>query len=144
MSTDYEAWEPEPAPRAPVRSRGPRGPALRNWRRAALNNDAYRDVQYTNVNTQVVVMSVRWEIPFERHLYSTQLVTVAAGTIAVTLGEQAPVLVEEGETIVIPAGVRHRITNRPARRGESAKLWTVYSPPVHEPDAYERSEREEE
>lgn len=116
-----------------------RGPVLRNWRRAALSNSAYRDVQYTNVNTQVVVMSVRREIPRERHLYSTQMITVASGAIAVTVGDHPPALVEEGESVMIPAGAMHRVTNKTGR-GEPAKLYTVYSPPVHEPDVYQRDE----
>jgi mannose-6-phosphate isomerase-like protein (cupin superfamily) len=105
-------------------------------RAQALRNNAYRDVRYTTAQMQIVFMRVpvNGEIPMETHTYSTQFITVVSGIADVRVDDENSVL-QRDDSVIIPAGSRHRIQNA----GTSPlKLWTIYAPPTHEPHEYER------
>jgi mannose-6-phosphate isomerase-like protein (cupin superfamily) len=97
----------------------------------ALENTAFRRVLYTDPRVQLVVMSVApgEDIGEEVHTVD-QFIRIEAGTgTSVLDGEER--LLSDGSAIVIPAGVRHNISNTSST--EPLKLYTLYAPPNHRP-----------
>ena len=96
----------------------------------ALDNDYYRRVIYTTVESQLVVMSLKpkEEIGKEKHSTSTQIITVVEGVGVAKVKNESWAL-SPGITIVIPSGIEHNIIN--ASPDALLKLYTIYSPPVH-------------
>ena len=65
----------------------------------------------------------------EAHERSDQVLLVLDGKLAGEVGDERSVL-EKGDVIIIPAGVKHRFTNPGKAR---ATTFNVYSPPVYPP-----------
>lgn len=65
------------------------------------------------------------------HKNSDQVLLVLAGELAGEVGEEKATL-RKGDTLLIPAGVKHRFTNRAA---EPAVTFNVYSPAEYAPGA---------
>lgn len=111
-------------------------------------NDYYRQVLVTGDFLQVTLMNipVGEDIPSEVHQGADQLLVIVAGE---ALGEidQKTYTLKPGDSLFIPCGLAHRITNS----GDvPLKLYSVYSSPQHAPGAIHatkedalRSEREE-
>jgi mannose-6-phosphate isomerase-like protein (cupin superfamily) len=95
-----------------------------------LENENFREVLFTAPHVQLVVMTLQVgeEIGTEVHDDGDQFIRVEAGQgEAILDGERHPL--EDGSSVVIPAGVEHNIVNTSA--SEPLRLYTLYSPPEH-------------
>lgn len=105
-----------------------------------FKEDKYRDVVYTDKNTQIAYQTLEKklgeEVPFETHTTSTQIISVKEGILEVSDGKQKSVIYP-GKIVIVPQGTRHRL--RPILCDE-VKICTFYSPPVH--GEYEQQERQ--
>ena len=114
-----------------------------NIERATLKNDDFRRVLFTGPALQLVLMTLRpgEEIGEETHADHDQFIRVEEGTGRVELNGQGQTL-QDGSAVVIPAGVRHNVINT---SGDAPlKLYTLYSPPEHAPDAVHHTRAEAE
>lgn len=65
----------------------------------------------------------------EAHASSDQVLLMLAGELSGEVGSERPQL-KKGDVLIIPAGVKHRFTNR----GDvAASTFNVYSPPEYPP-----------
>ena len=114
-----------------------------NIERATLKNDDFRRVLFTGPALQLVLMTLRpgEEIGEETHADHDQFIRVEEGTGRVELNGQGQTL-QDGSAVVIPAGVRHNVINTSG--DASLKLYTLYSPPEHAPDAVHHTRAEAE
>ena len=114
-----------------------------NIERATLKNDDFRRVLFTGPALQLVLMTLRpgEEIGEETHADHDQFIRVEQGTGRVVLDGEGQTL-QDGSAVVIPAGVRHNVINT---SGDAPlKLYTLYSPPEHAPDAVHHTRAEAE
>jgi mannose-6-phosphate isomerase-like protein (cupin superfamily) len=112
-----------------------------NIEERSLENKYFREVLFTASRVQLVVMSLRpgEDIGLETHDDVDQFIRVEAGKgKAVLDGEEHDL--EDGSSVVIPAGTQHNIVNR--SKTESLKLYSIYSPPEH-PDGTIHKTKEE-
>lgn len=65
----------------------------------------------------------------EAHEKSDQVLLMLEGELEGEVGDQRPRL-RKGDTILIPAGTKHRFTNRGSK---SAVTFNVYAPPAYPP-----------
>ena len=93
-----------------------------------LDNENFRQVLYTTLNSQLVVLSLQpgEEIGKEVH-GQDQFIRIEAGEDKAVLNGEEHKL-EDGIAIVVPAGSEHNIINGSE---EPMKLYTIYSPPHH-------------
>jgi len=98
--------------------------------RIASTNTNFRQVLYTTLRSQIVLMSLLplEEIGSEIHAANDQFFRIEQGSGIVWINEVQH-RVQAGSGILIPAGARHNIVNTSA--SESLKLVTIYSPPDH-------------
>jgi mannose-6-phosphate isomerase-like protein (cupin superfamily) len=101
-----------------------------NIERDTLENEDYRRVLFTGENTQLVLMTLKpgEEIGLETHGGHDQFIRVEAGTGYVELDGERHELAD-GSAVVIPSGAKHNVVN--TSKGESLRLYTLYSPPEH-------------
>jgi len=101
-----------------------------------IYNDAYRAVQYTDENIQIVYMSLLpgQEIGNEMHEGITQFFRVEAGEGVFVIGGVHRKIFN-GVAFAIPPFTYHNVIN--TSKTESLKLYTIYSPPHHPPNTYE-------
>jgi mannose-6-phosphate isomerase-like protein (cupin superfamily) len=94
----------------------------------AEDNQYFRQVVFTGVHSQLVVMMLRpgQEIGEEVHEVDQFIYVVNGQGEAITAGVAAPF--DKGEALCIPAGSLHNVRNT---GDKSMKLFTVYSPPQH-------------
>lgn len=93
-------------------------------------NTNFRQVLFTGVNSQLVVMSLgpSEEIGMEVHPDVDQFFRFEEGEGKVVInGEEHQV--GNGDAVVVPAGMEHNVINTSAT--EPLKLYTIYSPPNH-------------
>lgn len=107
-----------------------------------IANTAFRRVVRTGKQIQLVLMSLRkgQEIGREMHSDTDQFIRVEQGLALVELEEpghpaQSYVL-QDGESILIPAGTYHNVSNAIADEDDDGedqdlKLYTLYAPPHH-------------
>ena len=114
-----------------------------NIERATLKNDDFRRVLFTGPALQLVLMTLRpgEEIGEEIHADHDQFIRVEEGTGRVVLNGEGQTL-KDGSAVVIPAGVRHNVINTSG--DASLKLYTLYSPPEHAPNAVHHTRAEAE
>lgn len=108
-----------------------------------LENEDFRRVLFTGPNTQLVLMTLRpgEDIGLETHDGTDQFLRVEAGTGIVLLdGEESAI--EDGTSVVIPAGVEHNVVN--TADDEPLRLYTLYSPPEHADGTVHRTKEEAE
>ncbi len=101
-----------------------------NIEELTLNNNNFRQVLFTGVNSQLVVMSLgpSEEIGMEVHPKIDQFFRFEKGEGKVIInGEEN--LVKDGDAVVVPAGAEHNIINTSGT--DDLKLYTIYSPPNH-------------
>lgn len=113
-----------------------------NIEKLSLENTAFRKVLYTTPEMQLVLMSLKpgEDIGSEVHPEITQFFRVEAGKGTAILNE-TETLVEDGSTIVIPAGVEHNLVNT----GEvDLKIYTLYTPPEHKHGVTQETKEEAE
>lgn len=99
-------------------------------------NEAYRNVIYTDANCQVVLMSLYpgEEIGVEKHSATSQFIKVEDGIGRAMINGQEYNL-SEGVAVVIPPNTWHNIIASP---DSWLKLYTIYSGKIlHDSDAYE-------
>lgn len=111
-----------------------------NIEEETLRNDYFRKVLFTGPNSQLVVMSLKpgEEIGEEIHDLD-QFIRIEAGQADILLDGETH-RVQDDYAIVIPAGTRHNVINRST--GEPLKLYTIYSPPEHEPGTIHKTKEE--
>lgn len=103
---------------------------ITNIEQDAIENNDYRRVLFTGLNTQLVLMAIAPgdEIGLETHDEHDQFIRVESGNGVVFLdGEQHKLA--DGIAVVIPAGVKHNVVN--SSRSKPLRLYTLYSPPEH-------------
>ena len=108
--------------------------------RIARENDDFRREVATAEKSQVVVMTIEpgGEIGEEVHEGIDQILVFVEGEAdAVVAGETRRVGPEE--LVLVPGGTRHNFVN--AGSGP-LRLYTVYSPPEHEPGTVQRTKEE--
>jgi mannose-6-phosphate isomerase-like protein (cupin superfamily) len=111
-----------------------------NIEEETLKNNSYRRVLYTARNSQLVLMSLLpgEDVGEETHELD-QFIRFEQGKVSVLLNG-AMHIVSGDYAVVIPAGVKHNITNV----GDvPVKLYTVYSPPEHK-DGIEQKTKDDE
>ena len=101
-----------------------------NIEKKSLENTYFRDVLFTGLHSQLVVMSIApgEDIGMETHKDIDQFIRVESGIGQAILNGKEYNL-ENGSAVVIPAGTAHNIVNR--SNSEPLKLYTIYSPPNH-------------
>ena len=97
--------------------------------KAALENEYFRHVLYTDTNVQLVVMSLKpgEDIGEEVHQLD-QFIRVESGEGKSVLDGVEHEL-KDGYALVIPKGTRHNIINTSSDK--PMKLYTLYAPPNH-------------
>jgi mannose-6-phosphate isomerase-like protein (cupin superfamily) len=102
---------------------------------ASLRNDDYRRVVYTDDNIQIVLMSIEAgdEIGLEKHPGVTQFFRIEKGVGIAKVGK-IEYAISDGSAIAVPPNTLHNIINLSSK---SMKLYTIYSPPTHDPDTVE-------
>jgi mannose-6-phosphate isomerase-like protein (cupin superfamily) len=103
-----------------------------NIEQDTLKNNLFRNVLFTTKQTQLVIMSLKpqEDIGMETHAHTDQFIRVEKGKGIADLNGKKYKL-EDGSAVVIPAGTRHNIINM--SRSEPMKLYTIYTPPEHDP-----------
>lgn len=100
-----------------------------NIEEKTLENEYFREVLFTSVHSQLVVMALApgEEIGMEVHPEHDQFIRFESGQGLVIMdGEESAV--SDGFAVVIPAGTMHNVINTST---EVMKLYTIYSPPEH-------------
>ncbi len=101
-----------------------------NIEKETLENDNFRKVLYTSINSQVVLMSLLplEEIGMEIHEISDQFFRIDEGEGMVIMnGEEFTV--SNGFAFLVPAGTEHNVMNTSAEK--PLKFYTLYMPPHH-------------
>lgn len=99
-----------------------------NIEKLSLENDNFRQVLYTDKNSQLVLMSLLpgEEIGEEVHDVD-QFLRVEKGEGVAILNDISHVITDGG-VVVVPAGTKHNVVNG---GGSLMKLYTLYMPPHH-------------
>lgn len=99
-----------------------------NIEKLSLENDNFRQVLYTDKNSQLVLMSLLpgEEIGEEVHDVD-QFLRVEKGEGVAILNDISHVITD-GSVVVVPAGTKHNVVNG---GGSLMKLYTLYMPPHH-------------
>lgn len=95
----------------------------------ATTNTDFRRVLFTGVNLQLVLMALKPDesIGSEVHATHDQFFRVEAGNGQLEMAD-ASTAVAPGDAFVVPAGVRHNLTNT----GQTdLQVYTLYAPPNH-------------
>ena len=107
-------------------------------KKAAKENEFYRNVIFTAPHSQLVLMSIEPgdEIGLEVHDGDQILYFVDGEGKVVLDGEEHEV--EKGSIAFVPSGVQHNVVNTDE---EELKLFTVYAPPQHPWNTVERKKK---
>ncbi|MDP1719061.1 MAG: cupin domain-containing protein [bacterium] len=113
-----------------------------NIEKASLENEYFRQVLYTDKNTQLVVMSLKpkEEIGAEVHKLDQFIRCEAGQGKAILDGVEHEV--RDGFAIIVPMGTLHNIINTSADK--PMKLYTVYAPPNHRDGVIHKTKAEAE
>ena len=112
-----------------------------NIEKLSLENENFREVLYTDKNSQLVLMSLiaGEDIGEEVHEVD-QFLRVEKGTGSAILNDISYDLVD-GSVIIVPAGTKHNIINTSS---DSMKLYTLYMPPHHKDGILHKTKAEAE
>lgn len=115
---------------------------VKNIEELALANNNFRQVLYTDKNSQLVLMSllVGEEIGEEVHDDVDQFLRVEKGTGTAILSEVSH-NIANGSVIIVPAGTKHNLINTGS---ETLKLYTLYMPPHHRDGVVHKTKAEAE
>ncbi len=97
--------------------------------KAARENTNFRQVLFTEKQSQLVVMSIppQIEIGEEVHTHVEQTLFFLSGTgKAIINGVES--LINPGDVVIVTPGTRHNFINTGS---EPLKIFTVYTPPNH-------------
>lgn len=112
---------------------------------ATLRNSNYRKVLNTTRDQQLVVMSLLpgEDIPLEQH-DGSQFIRIEGGTGVVRIYKgrklAKTIRVKDGSSVVIPSRTKHMIAN--TSKNKDLKLYSIYTPPQHAPNAVSRRQPE--
>lgn len=97
-----------------------------------INNTFYRKVIHTGKYSQLVLMKLdsNTEIGYEVHPDNDQFIRIEKGECIAILNEESHII-KEGFSISVTAGTYHNIINNGYKQ---LKLYTIYSPPLHDED----------
>ncbi|PTE16145.1 cupin domain-containing protein [Pseudogemmobacter blasticus] len=97
--------------------------------RLTRDNRDFRRVLFTAGHLQLVLMALRpgEEIGSEVHMTHDQFFRIEKGKGRIRI-DGVKIRVAAGDAILVPAGVRHNLTNTGKRR---LRLYTIYAPPNH-------------
>lgn len=112
-----------------------------NIEQAALANEYFREVLYTDERVQLVVMALKpgEEIGDEVHGLD-QFIRIEEGQgKAILDGQEYPL--QDSVAVIVPAGTRHNIINTGAN---AMKLYTLYAPPNHPPGTIHKTKADAE
>ena len=100
-----------------------------NLKKLVLENNSFRKVIDTGLNTQLVIMSIKPndDIPKETHMNVDQFIYIVDGTANIIINNKTHKLSND-DAIIIKAGETHQVINAEKRL---LKLYTLYSPPEH-------------
>ena len=99
-----------------------------NIEKLSKENDNFRNVLYTDKNSQLVLMSLLPGEDIGEEVHDVdQFLRVESGTGKAILNDISHDI-SDGSIILVPAGVKHNLINSEA--GEM-KLYTLYMPPHH-------------
>lgn len=91
-------------------------------------NNLFRDILYTDNNSQIVVMSIPVGEDIGQEIHdATQIINIVSGE-GLGIIDDLDYNLFSGSLIVIPQGSVHNIINV---GNVPLKLYTIYSPPVH-------------
>ena len=112
-----------------------------NIEKLSLENNNFRNVLYTDTNSQLVLMSLLAgeEIGEEVHDVD-QFLRVEKGTGTAILNGEAHDITD-GSAILVPTGVKHNLINTGT---EPMKLYTLYMPPHHRDGVVHKTKAEAE
>jgi mannose-6-phosphate isomerase-like protein (cupin superfamily) len=112
-----------------------------NIEKESLDNDFFRQVIFTGIYSQLVVMSLNAseEIGMEVHDNVDQFFRIESGEAEVIMnGEKS--IVKDGDAFLVPAGTNHNVVNTsPVNK---LKLYTIYSPANHKDGTVHRTKAE--
>jgi len=111
-----------------------------NIEKETIENTDYRRVLFTSGKSQLVVMSLKpgEEIGEEVH-DGDQFIRVDSGKGEVKIGKVVTSF-NDGDAVVIPAGVEHNVTNI---GNELLKLYALYTPPEHKDGTVHKTKEDE-
>jgi len=108
-----------------------------NLEKTTLENENFRQVLFSGRKMELVIMSVEKSIPWEKHDGIEQFIRIEGGRALAELEVEVEgkikvvsYMLGEGDSVVVPAGVYHQITNVDSDY-YPLKLYTIYSPPHH-------------
>ena len=109
--------------------------------KATVGNDNFREVLYTAVNCQLVLMSLKpgEEIGMEVHNEGDQFFKFESGDGKVVING-VDHSVTAGSGVIVPMGAEHNVINTSS--SANLKLYTIYTPPHHK-DKITRATREQ-
>ena len=109
-----------------------------NIEKLTLDNNAYRKVLFTTITQQLVIMSLlpNQEIGSEVHNYTTQFIRIESGNCIAVIDDKE-IKLSDNDVIVISPGSKHNIIN--SSSDKPLKLYTIYSPPEHEPNTFQQT-----
>lgn len=114
---------------------------VENIEKLTLGNDNFREVLFTSLHSQLVVMSLEpnEEIGLETHPDNDQFIRCESGqgTCIIDNNEYD---IQDGYAMVIPAGATHNIINTSS--SNQLKLYTLYSPPHHKDGTIDKTKAE--
>lgn len=92
-------------------------------------NENFRRVLFTGLNSQLVVMSIPpgGEVGEETHKYAEQTLFFLSGTGVGSLDDES-FPIGPGDVVVVVPGTKHNFKNTGT---EALKIYTVYAPPNH-------------
>ena len=113
---------------------------LVNIKEAAKRNENFRKAVLTGKYSQLVLMSLHpgEDIGEEIHPDIDQLFFMVDGKAHLVM-DGKPYLLDEHDVVLVPAGVKHNLTNTSRK---PIKLYTVYGPPAHPAGTIEKSKPE--
>ncbi len=102
----------------------------KNLEKLTSNNDSYRKVIFTGVNTQLVLMSIQpqEDIKMEVHQDHDQFIRIEQGDGKAII-DGLEYELKDDSAVIVPAGTFHQIIN--TSLDKPLKLYTLYSPPEH-------------
>ena len=115
---------------------------VENIEQAALANEYFRKVLYTDARLQLVVMSLApaEDIGMEVHALD-QFIRVEAGEGKAVLDGRVH-SISDGSVVIVPQGTEHNIINTSATA--PLKLYTLYAPPNHRDGVIHKTKAEAE
>jgi mannose-6-phosphate isomerase-like protein (cupin superfamily) len=100
-----------------------------NIEEATLENDDFRRVLYTTNNCQLVLMCIPAGEDIGEEVHDVdQFIRIEEGEAQSVLDGVERELTD-GSVVIIPAGVRHNITN--TSTSDALRLYSLYTPPHH-------------